>query len=116
DLDGDGTFGGGEEPSGALGLDWSELQSYGFVPGGSHTVAVQVTDSQSNADTALWVVNIGPGHPPAAEFESSMSTSSISLSELHEFGFVYLDASYSQDPDWDSLDFTWDLDGDGTFG
>ena len=74
DLNNDGTFGDGGYTSSSINPNWATLVSFGFVPGGMHTVAVRVTDNEGDTDVAKYTVNVGVLSSPIASLSGGHAT------------------------------------------
>lgn len=111
DLDGDGTFGDGSYTSGSLNLNWTTLQSFGFTADDTFVVAVKVTDDEGQTDVAEFAVNVRAATPVIVTELSGPTW----IPAYSQYG-LDLDASWSYIPLGGDLTYSWDFDGDGTFG
>jgi PKD repeat protein len=76
------------------------------LPAGTSTVTLKVTNPAGNSSVSVPIVVNGPPVPVLSVLSSPAAINSA----------VLLDASRSTDPNKDALTFSWDLDGNGTFG
>ena len=105
DLDGDGTFGDST----------AQKPAHVYAVAGTYNAVLKVTDSH-NASTLSTPITISvgvlppPNSPPTAVATASPTSGTVPLT-------VNFDGSGSSDPDvGDTISYSWDLDGDGTFG
>ena len=97
DLDNDGNFNDGNA---------SQAQR-SFPLAGSYTVRLAVTDNDGGTDIATRTVDVG-NQPPLASFDYSPTSPST--------GDELTLTSTSTDPDGSIASYSWDLNGDGSFG
>jgi PKD repeat protein len=97
DLDNDGNFDDGSGPS----------AQKSFATSGTHTVRLRVTDNNDDFDIATGTVQV-ENRGPSASFDVSSSSP--------QTGEEVTLTSTSSDPDGSIASYSWDLNGDGTYG
>jgi hypothetical protein len=85
----------------------SPVISYTFGAAGVYTVRLTVTDNHGATDDDLTYVNVTSNLPPVANAGGPYVTD--------EGSAITLDASASQDPNGDPLQFRWDFNNDGNW-
>jgi hypothetical protein len=81
--------------------------TYTWTSAGTYTVALRVTDDQGLTDIDVTRATIIDNTPPTADANGPYT--------INEGQTVTLDGSASSDPQGDTLEYQWDIDGDGIY-
>ena len=107
DLNNDNNYGDvtGATPS----VSWATLQSFGITNDGSYPIGLRVTDDEVLTDTTTTTINV-VNVAPTADGNTGVAYA------VTEGNSLTLAGSGSDANSNDTLTYTWDINGDGTFG
>ena len=110
DINGDGTFGDAGFTAAAGTVTWAQLDALGINDTGSpYNVVVRVSDGTDTVDSPVETLTVANTAPSA----DANTGAAYSISEGDD---LVLAGSGSDPNSNDTLTYTWDINGDGTFG